>query len=280
MQGVHLSQAMVVLTLATVLAADDTRTFDGSSPDSSSSTAGQSEVSPSNPSSISISFTSSDSGSTSTRSSFGSSSTSSSSTTYNGPNLIELIVNLFTPSPRSRRRPSPRSGAAARGRRRRVRQRGGSHLGSSPPQQQIQRSPQIQKTRGLPLTVQSSQTKLKEPVKEEQCHCNKLVTSEGGRCTTTRVLDGKKKGFCYTQPGACSLEHKDSQGRSWSFQPCRVFSSEKPTGPKQFDQKPILQRIKLVSECPRDRPCRTAKGNCCRPIGRSGQVRCPQVPSC
>ena len=37
------------------------------------------------------------------------------------------------------------------------------------------------------------------------------------RCLTTRVLDGKRQGFCYTQPGACSLEHKDSQGRYSTF---------------------------------------------------------------
>ena len=108
--------------------------------------------------------------------------------------------------------------------------RGGTRLASSPPQQQIQRSPQIRKTQRPQMAVQSSQAKFREVVKEEQCQCNEVVTSEGGRymcacqvlkrllidiprCTTTRVLDGKKQGFCYTQPGACSLEHTDSQGR-------------------------------------------------------------------
>ena len=68
------------------------------------------------------------------------------------------------------------------GRRRGVRRRGGTRLAASPPQQQIQRLPQIQKTQP-PLTAgQSSQTKFREVVnKVEQCQCNELVTSEGGR---------------------------------------------------------------------------------------------------
>merc|ERR1719362_1136625 len=96
------------------------------------------------------------------------------------------------------------------------------------------------------------------------CQVLKGLLIDIPRCTTTRVLDGKKQGFCYTQPGACSLEHTDSQGRSWSFQPCRDFSIEETADPKQFEEKPIVQRIQLVSECPRSRPCRTAKGTCCR----------------
>merc|ERR1719341_1950416 len=106
--------------IATPSASQPIRTFLGSSPVSSSSTAGQSKVSPSDPSSFSTSSTVGQSAATAIHIPIATSSTSSSSTgnQYDGPSLIELIGNLFTP--RSRRRPSPRtrSGAAPRGGRR------------------------------------------------------------------------------------------------------------------------------------------------------------------
>ena len=92
--------------------------------------------------------------------------------------------------------------------------------------------------------------------------------------------------------------------RTWSFQPCKGSSNQEipDPEPKQFDQKQSVQRVSLidtltlmipkhisleysganpagqnissdigilfqihlVSDCPRDRPCRTPKGTCCR----------------